>query len=146
MDSENDLCAELLPFAVNVAKQYTRDHNEAESIAGWALLRAVRSYNWFKCPDGIKGYVAHCVKMDVFHWQRKVKVRSVVKATEWIANIAKCEDRYIEDPLTEFEWWLLIVKVELKWPYDVVARRSGISVRQVRKLLAEAAAKLEAVL
>lgn len=138
---ENQEATRLMPFAIAVARRMFNDP-EADSIAGWALLRALRSFDSTKCS--VEGYVAHCVKTDVKHYWRKLKVRRVVVLGGEDFDPGTV-DSYTEDVLTPLEWKLLIEKYELRWPHDVVARRNNMSVSQVRRMLAAAVDKLQAI-
>lgn len=140
MENEEAVAAALLPVAKRVARILYYDP-EAESIAGWALLRAIRSYDG---TTPLEAYVVHCVRIDVYHYWRKLRVRRKTKLqTEEFWETASYKDPPTKDVvLSELEWKLLHQKYELRWPFDVVARRNQMTVSHLRRVLEEAIDKL----
>lgn len=139
---ENTVATEMLPIAVRAARRLWRDP-EAESVAGEACIKAIRSF------DGrgtLEGHVRYCVRVHIYHTWRKVRVRSAVEYTEHLEHVAAVDPPYSESALTAEEWCILCEKFELRWPFDVVAKRHGVSTRYMKRLIPTLIAKLEASL
>jgi DNA-directed RNA polymerase specialized sigma24 family protein len=140
---EKTLATEMLPFATRVALRTWHDP-EAESLAGAALLHALRTYDG-RIP--LRRWVARCVKLWIWHYWRKMKVREPWSRTaeEGAFEYAACEHEFYVDegPLSDEEWQILCERYVDAWAEDVIARRRDMTVYRVRKVIAEATRKLE---
>ena len=118
---------ELLKFAKKIALRMSKDP-EVESIAGNALLRALRTY------DGrvhLYGWISVCVKMEVRDfWRRHNRIKFMPET--WWENVYEVEEPATID-MDPYYWQILCEKYLEKWPLDVVARRHGKTVYRIRK-------------
>lgn len=136
---ENELCAKLLPFAKRVARSMTRDV-EADSAAGIATLRAVRTFNG-SIP--IERWVARWVKIVLWNGWRKQKVRAKVWATDPQTETFSLCEMAIAPPEEEDAGFLTLSVRERqlltdyyinKWPLDVIQRRYQFSSRNATRI------------
>lgn len=132
---ENAQATELLQTARKVAGKMSRDP-EVLSIAGMALLKAIRTFEPARNVP-IKLWVARCVRIDVWHYWRKVKVRKVVelKDGDWWDRAVAMPVELPDFELDPADWRLLTEKHILKWPNDVIAREHDTTIHYVRKML-----------
>lgn len=132
--------AELLKFATNVARRVWNDI-EADSAAGNALFRALRTY------DGrvsIKGWVAYCVRVEVqgqwrkFHYTSAKMSRSVQHKNDafWTRINAPERDDVIEfQEKFPFYWILLVEHYVEKVPLCALAHRRNTTTAIVKQNL-----------
>lgn len=136
--------AELLKFATNVAKRVWNDI-EAESAAGNALFRALRTY------DGrvsIKGWIAYCVRIEVQdHWRRFHYTSGRMKRTVqhkhdeyWLSvEVLSRTESPEEKSTVEFQeqfpyyWTLLVERFVEKVPLCALAHRRGTTIDVVKQ-------------
>lgn len=139
---EAAIATEYLPFAIKVARRLWHD-SEADSVAGLALLLAVRSYDG-RIP--LKHWIARCVRIETYHYWRKIRVRAPwseqVEDEVW-EYVATYDEPISECTLSEESWQILCERYVTHWAEDVIARRRGITVYRVRKLIADAIEELE---
>lgn len=128
---------ELLDFAIQVARNLW-DDPEAESAAGSALLRAVRTYNG---TTSLKGWVSYCVKMSVRDWWRRFHYTSgrMQKTVQHKADVFWLKIKAPKgDEVEEFQekypfyWTLLVERFLEKLPVDVIARQRNTTMTAVR--------------
>lgn len=148
MLTENEQATEMLPFAIRVARKMTWDP-EAESIAAIAMLKALRAYDESKGVP-LKRWIAYCVKIDVYHYWRKVKVRAKVelRSEEWWEAgecLASYDDEICEAELPPILFQMLYDHYVNHWAIDVIARRYGLSIHYARLWIAEGRRQLEAL-
>lgn len=141
---EQAVATDMMRLAKLTARKYLRRDPEADSVAGWGLLRALRDYDGTRSLDG---YVMFVVKRECWFYLRhqERKHRSSVELRDelfWECE-ASYDDTYQEDLLTPLEWKMLAERYELKWPVDVIARRNGYSTHKCRQALKAAISKLE---
>lgn len=141
---EQAVATAMLPIAIRTARKLWCDP-EAESVAGEACIKAMRSF------DGrgtLEGHIKRCVRIHIFHTWRKVKVRSAVElqSSEHLECHACFDEAYTEPTLSQVEWQILCEKYELGYPFDVVAKRFGTSTRYMKRLIPVLVARLEASL
>lgn len=137
METTHDT-AELLKFATNVARKLW-DDIEAESAAGSALERAIRTYDG---RTSIKGWVAYCVRVAVRDWWRRFHytsarmTRTVQHKTDvfWV-KIGAPESEEISEFQEQFPffWTLLVEKYIEKLPLGVLAQRRGTSIKVIKE-------------
>lgn len=135
---ETQAVTAMLSFATAVARRMSRDP-EAESLANMTVLLAVRSYDG-RIP--LERWVAACVKRNIWHMWRKGKRRP--KATDpWLLEAVSMDDPPEDSKLSDFEWRIVCEKYVDKWADDVIARRNGLTLYEVRKLLKFAVRRLQ---
>lgn len=129
---------ELLSFATAVARKVWNDI-EAESAAGNALFRALRTYDG---KTSVKGWVAYCVKVEVKDWWRRFHYTSGRKTHTlrhkadafWVKIGAPAQDEVCEfQEDYPFYWTLLVERFVEKLPLDVLATRRGTTIKVVRQ-------------
>ena len=130
----------LLKFATRVARKVW-DDIEAESAAGNALFRALRTY------DGrvsIRGWIAYCVRVEVKDWWRRFHYTSA-KMTRTVQHQTDAFWLRVDAPEQEevsafqedfpFYWTLLVERFLEKVPLDVLARQRNTTVKVVKQNL-----------
>jgi DNA-directed RNA polymerase specialized sigma subunit len=132
---------ELLNYAKKVAFSLYQDP-EMGSIAGNALLRATRTHDPSKVT--LKAYIRVCVKMEAMDYgRRKSKRREEFHEEpfwEGVQETAPCFEAEI--PVSQEDWQLLCEYYIERWPYDVVARRHGVTTYRIRRMLKAAVNRL----
>lgn len=128
--------AECLTMARKAAYRMSQDP-EMGSIAGSAAWSAARSY------DGtipLEAWVAYNVKVRVWSWQRRCAARREVPLDAEAAYLCTW-DEPLDTPWTP-EYKLLVERyIEQKSVY-ALARQHGTSMRQMRRMLKDAAQQL----
>lgn len=140
MDSQT-LLKLLLKRGERAATRLSRDP-EVESIAGEATLRAIRTYDASK-GLAIDIWVVYCVKMDCISYLRQRAHRNEqLRETEWFAE--RFAFREEEEPAEELQlqklvspeaWQLLQERFVEGWNRRAMARKRGVTVREVDRLL-----------
>lgn len=129
---------EALIYALRVAKALTRDP-EGESLAGLAAWYAYRTFDPTKNVPW-RRWVAICVKGHLRDYWKYKRTESWVETT----TIAPMDSEPI-DELLQTDWQLLVESFIDKWPMDVIARRRGITIYQVKYMIRAAVARLERI-
>jgi hypothetical protein len=144
---------ELLSYAQRVAYKYSRSSDpEIGSLAGAALRRATESYDPYRgltaeaaalvrvMPEDIKQqflippkrWVAIVVKQYVKDYWRKKSKHKEEQCSELWWSIVATFDESEEELVCQADWMLLYEKYIDRWPWDVVARRHGWSMKEAR--------------
>lgn len=134
---------EALAYAKRIAHKMLAEPIEANSIAGSAAERAMRTY------DGsipVKRWIALCVKRQVWgHWRQKARRQECQKAeTWWVEAVFVTPSDQLEG-VAQADLQLLTEYYLEKWPLDVVARRYSVSIFRARKMIRGAVARLTAI-
>lgn len=133
---------EALEFAKRVALNIWQDP-EAESVAGEALLNAMRTFDETK--GNYRQWIARHVKLGVWDFMRRFQARhSETRAEGWWEYLYNDETDYTDIPLPipRADWELLVEYYLEKVPLDVVAKVRDVSVYRVRKMMEAATEKL----
>lgn len=139
----SQLTAEALDYAKRVAFKMSKDP-EVESVANFATLSALRSFNEEKGLS-LKQWIAVCVKRGVWElWRKESKHKQVQKTEVWwerVVEVAPIESEPCAPPVD----WLYLVEYYIdKVPLDVMAKQHKTTVYQVRQILNSALQRLRA--
>jgi len=124
---------EGMRFAKRVAFRMWKDP-EAESAAGFGLWRAWRTFDASRNVP-LRRWIAFCVRQRVWQEWRKLKVHQQ-KDDVWWESVAEAPPH--EAGTFSFDFRVLVEKHLLRWPWDVVARKYGWTLREAKARVAEA--------
>ncbi len=141
--TELQTAEEYLNYAKRVAFKMWKDP-EAESIAGFAALRAMRSFDPSK-EVPTRRWVARFVKQRIWqHWRKRAQRREELHTELWWEHVA--ETPPIEDlGFDPIDMKFLYEYFIEKWCLDVIARRYGVTVYSVKLRIAASVARLKEV-
>lgn len=137
-----DDVAEALDFAKRIAWSMWNDV-ESESVAGEALVYALRTYDPEK--GDFKRWVARHTKLTTWDYMRRFKARhSETRAEEFWELLYEAKDDFTDIPLPipRDQWELLVEYYLENVPLDVVAKLRNVSVYRVRKMMDQATESL----
>jgi hypothetical protein len=142
MDRENELCAQLLPYAVRVARAMWKDP-EAESIAGFATLKGVRSFDPTRNVP-IERWIARRVRLSIwYHWRERAKRGPELHDTVWFEEVYELATIDEHEPDIDLSDWKMLYEHHVEGCCtDVLADRYGVPVKWMRQMLVWAEARL----
>lgn len=134
---------DALRYAKRVACRMMPRDCEAESLAGEAALRALRTYDPGRAVP-MERWISICVRTDVWcYWRQRSRQSETFHDEQWWEENEPVAPEVDEVELPCQDWQILVETYIQRWPIDVVARERGISVYAARKLLRAAEARLE---
>lgn len=140
---DEEIATLALAYAKRIAHNMLKEPIEANSIAGSAAERAIRTYDG-RIP--IKRWIALCVKRQVWgHWRQKARKNECQKADSWWAEAVYIHEEDILEGMDQADIQLLSEYYVEKWPLDVVARRHSVSIFRARKMIHAAVSRFTAI-
>ncbi len=131
---------EMIPYAKRIAFKMSQDP-EMASIAYRAAWYASKK---FDPSRGVppRRFLAMVVKQYVWNYWRQIRARREKQKSEnWWREVVEVKPLPTEG-LPQRYLQLLVEKYELKWPWDVMAKKHGVTKSWARKMVAEAEAAL----
>jgi len=130
---------EAIVYARRVAFKMNKNP-EMEEVACLAAWKAVRTYDPSRAVP-FKRYLALLVKRRVYDWQGDRRRQPKTQTDEWWAANEPAIQMLVAADEYSADFQMLVEYYIDKWPLDVLARRHGVSIYKVRKLLRAATAR-----
>lgn len=114
---------------------------EWDSIAGRAVFRAMRSWGNYSNGCSYRTWVIKLTRQGIWNYWRLLAKQEQFKSELWWERVYEMPYE-VGDELAQPDLQLLHEHAIAKWPLDVIARRHGVTICRVKRMLNAAKARL----